>query len=289
MLLLAMTLAGALLGGGLLLILRGTVLGAPPPLETVLADLRRPRELHRARQSRIDVLADTIAGESIARRGPDIAINEYTAAKFLEQRLIWAVLGASPGLLFLAVGAAGVTTPLPAAVCLLGVVVGLVGGWFYALVSLRSDAAARRREFRHTLAAYLELVTILMAGGAGIETALYEAAAIGRGSAFRHIQAALSAARARREPPWVPLGALGMRLGVVELQELEASMSLAGDGARVRDSLIAKAESMRGKDLAQIESEAQRRSETMVLPVAMMFAGFLLLIGYPALSGLSGP
>jgi hypothetical protein len=66
-------------------------------------------------------------------------------------------------------------------------------------------------------------------------------------------------------------------------------MSLAGDGARVRDSLNAKAESMRGKDLAQIESEAQRRSETMVLPVAMMFAGFLLLIGYPALSGLSGP
>ena len=35
--------------------------------------------------------------------------------------------------------------------------------------------------------------------------------------------------------------------------------------------------------------EAQSRSETMVLPVALMFAGFLILIGYPALSALSTP
>lgn len=289
MMLLAMTAAGGLLGGGLLLILRGTVLGAPPSLETVVAELRRPRQLQQARRSRVDVLADRVAGRSILRRGADIAINEYTPAKFLEQRLIWALLGASPGLVFLAVAAAGVATPIGPATSLVAIVAGLVGGWLYALVALHADAEAKRREFRHALAAYLELVTILMAGGAGIETALYEAAAIGRGTAFRHIQAALSTARARREAPWAPLGALGVRLGVVELQELEASMSLAGDGARVRDSLNAKAESMRGKDLAQIESEAQRRSETMVLPVAMMFAGFLLLIGYPALSGLSGP
>jgi hypothetical protein len=192
-------------------------------------------------------------------------------------------------MLLLGLHAAGVSTPFPPAVGLAAVGIGAVAGWFYALVSLHADAEARRRDFRHTLAAYLELVTILMAGGAGIETALYEAAAIGRGPAFRHIQAALSAARARREAPWSLLGSLGGRLGVVELQELEAAMSLAGDGARVRDSLVAKAESMRGKDLAQIEAEAQRRSETMVLPVAMMFAGFLLLIGYPALAGLSGP
>jgi hypothetical protein len=52
---------------------------------------------------------------------------------------------------------------------------------------------------------------------------------------------------------------------------------------------MAKAESMRLKDLTDLESEAQARSETMVLPVALMFAGFMLLIGYPALAGLSGP
>ena len=66
-------------------------------------------------------------------------------------------------------------------------------------------------------------------------------------------------------------------------------MTLAGGGAQVRDSLTAKATAIRVKDLSQIESEAQSRSETMVLPVALMFAGFLVLIGYPALAALSSP
>ena len=53
-------------------------------------------------------------------------------------------------------------------------------------------------------------------------------------------------------------------------------MTLAGEGRAVRESLTAKAESIRLKDLAELETEAQARSETMVLPVALMFAGFLL-------------
>ena len=66
-------------------------------------------------------------------------------------------------------------------------------------------------------------------------------------------------------------------------------MTLAGGGAQVRDSLSAKAAGIRLRDLAELESEAQARSETMVLPVALMFAGFLVLIGYPALAALSAP
>jgi hypothetical protein len=74
---------------------------------------------------------------------------------------------------------------------------------------------------------------------------------------------------------------------VRELDELQAAMTLAGGGAQVRESLIAKAEAIAERDLADTEAAAQARSETMVLPVALMFAGFLLLIGYPALAALS--
>ena len=66
-------------------------------------------------------------------------------------------------------------------------------------------------------------------------------------------------------------------------------MTLAGEGAQVRESFTAKAAAIRLKDLAQLETEAQARSETMVLPVVLMFAGFLVLIGYPALAALSTP
>ncbi len=180
------------------------------------------------------------------------------------------------------------TTP-PVTVALLVTLVGTASGWLFARADLASDATKARREFRHALAAYLRLVTILMAGGAGVETAMFDAAAVGHGRAFRQLRSALTAGQARREPPWFQLGALGQRLGIRELDELQAAMTLAGGGAQVRDSLTAKAEAMAAKDLAETESAAQARSETMVLPVALMFAGFLLLLGYPALSALSSP
>ena len=53
------------------------------------------------------------------------------------------------------------------AVALMAVPVGAAAGWCYARVDLAADAQRARRDFRHALAGYLELVTILMAGGAG--------------------------------------------------------------------------------------------------------------------------
>lgn len=281
-------LIGALAGGGVLLVVRGMA-GTHTPLAALVADLHRPRTPTPRAASTGQAVLERMAGPIDGRRAADLAVLERDAAKYVQDRLVWALLGALPGLAFLALAAAGALQILPMPALLLAVVLGGAGGWMWSLVDLRSDAERARREFRHALASYLDLVTILIAGGAGVETALYEAASLGRGRAFRHIRTALSAAQARREPPWASLGALGERLGIRELQELHASMHLAGDGARVRDSLVAKAESMRIKDIAQLESDAEVRSETMVLPVAMMFAGFLLLIGYPALAALSAP
>ena len=281
-------LIGALAGGGVLLVVRGLT-GTTAPLATVVAELHRPRTPMPTSSSRVDVALQRIAGPISESRAADLAVCERDAAKFVQDRLVWALLGAAPGLALIGMAAAGALQTFSMLVLLPTTVIGAVAGWLWSVVDLRSDAAKARREFRHALASYLDLVTILIAGGAGVETALYDAAAIGRGPAFRHVRTALSAAQARREAPWMSLGALGRRLGVRELLELDASMHLAGDGARVRDSLVAKAESMRTKDLAQLESDAEVRSETMVLPVAMMFAGFLLLIGYPALAALSTP
>lgn len=281
-------LAGALVGAGVWLVVRG-VAGANFPIAAFVAELHRPRIARPVASSRFDAALERIAGPVDERRTAALAVCERDTSKFVQDRLVWTLLGASPGLAFMALAAADAVHIFSMLFLLLATGVGAVVGWFWSLVDLRKDAETARREFRHALASYLDLVTILIAGGAGVETALYDAAAIGRGRAFRHIRTALSAAQARREAPWASLGALGRRLGVRELQELDASMHLAGDGARVRDSLVAKAESMRVKDLAQLESDAEVRSETMVLPVAMMFAGFLLLIGYPALAALSTP
>lgn len=288
MLLLLVAIAGGLFGGGMLMIVRGAT-GPRATVTGFVQELNRPRHATNAPAgTALDrLLASTVKG-SIDTHRSNLDICERTAAKFATDRLAWAMIFAMPGFLVLMASISGWDT-VPPSLALLATIGLAIGGWFYALADLRSDASKKRREFRHALAAYLELVTILMSGGAGVQSAIYDAASIGRGSAFRHMKSALSQAQARRETPWATLGALGGRLDVPELVELEQAMTLAADGSRVRESLRAKAEAMRDRDRAEKEAEAERRSESMVLPVAMMFAGFLLLIGYPAVQALSGP
>lgn len=278
--------ACAAIAAGVTLVVRG-LLGVTPSLDSIVDDLRRPRNAVQLSSSAAQRLSTWLAGTGSIER--DLAVCDRSVDWFVQQRLIWAALGALPGLCLFALSAWGLAAFFPGPLLLLAGAAGVVVGWFYARVDLRSDGELARRVFRHTLAAYLELVTILMSGGAGVETAMFDAAALGKGSAFQHLRSALSASQARREAPWLALGRLGQRLRIGELEELEASMTLAGGGAHVRESLEAKASAIRLKDLAAVESEAQARSETMVLPVALMFAGFLVLIGYPALAALSSP
>lgn len=163
---------------------------------------------------------------------------------------------------------------------------GLVLGvtfFFVPDLTLRSEADKRRRAFRHGLGSFLDLVVIGLAGGAGVESALRDAATVGQGRSYAQIRRALEVTALTGETPWSALARLGDELGVTELAELASSVSLAGtEGARVRDSLAAKARSLRDHALASAEAEAQSATERMAFPVVLLFLGFMVLVGYPA-------
>ncbi len=167
--------------------------------------------------------------------------------------------------------------PLAASVAL------AVGFFFVPDLTLRAAAEEQRKNFRHSLGSFLDLVVIGLAGGAGVEGAIIDAASIGGGWAFAQLRQAFEVTAFTGETPWSALTRLGAELEVPELGELAASVSLAGsEGARVRESLSAKAESLRDHALSQAEAEAQSATERMALPVVLLFVGFLLLVGYPA-------
>ncbi|OXM59575.1 type II secretion system F family protein [Amycolatopsis vastitatis] len=150
-------------------------------------------------------------------------------------------------------------------------------------LDVRAKATRLRREFRDALSAFLDLVGITLAGGAGVEAALGDAAAIGTGPAFDTIRRALRTAQLTRTTPWNTLRRLGEELDITELAELAASISLAGtEGARVRASLAAKAHSLRTHQVTDAETDAQAATERMALPVTLLFLGFLGFIAYPA-------
>jgi tight adherence protein C len=162
-------------------------------------------------------------------------------------------------------------------------------GFLLPDVTVRRDAARRRADFRLALSAYLNLIRVTLAGGAGVEGALTDAATVGRGRSFNQIRRALTIAKVTRVTPWATLRALGDELDVRELAELSASVSLAGtEGARIRASLQAKASALRTRELTDAEGNAQAATERMSMPVIVLFIGFLVFIGYPAVAAVVG-
>ena len=181
----------------------------------------------------------------------------------------------------MAIGGVDVSWTLPLWVSLIFGTVALV----IPTLAVRSEAAARRRSFRHALGCFLDLVAVRLAGGAGVDSALAGSAAAGDGWVFSEIRQCLTEARLRGEPSWQGLAALGEATGIAELQELAASAGLAGDeGARVRVSIAAKARAIRTRGLADAEGAAQSASERMSLPVVLLMTGFIVFLGYPAVA-----
>jgi Flp pilus assembly protein TadB len=152
-------------------------------------------------------------------------------------------------------------------------------------LQLRRDAAARRREFRHALGSYLDLVAMSLAAGRGAAQALAETAALSGNWVFRAIGDTLTTARLSGTNHWRGLGELGERLAVGELRDLAASLALVGDhGARIRETLTARAATLRRRAVSDAEGEAAAADQGMRIAQVLLALGFLVLIAYPAVA-----
>jgi tight adherence protein C len=283
-----MLLAGAGLGFGILIVAR-SLHPARPMLAVALRQLNQPQVVvldRRIQGSR--PLASAARAIGLQRLiGPSVATDlrllgrssDAHLARCLVVGLVSALVApAIVGLLALA--GIDLAVELPVAL-LLGMA---LAGILLPNVTVRTEAAKRRRSFNHSLSAFLDLVAVNLAAGRGIEGALDTAADAGRGWAFGEIRLALYRAKVMGETPWTGLDHLGEALGVSDLQELAASVSLAGDsGAKVRTSLAAKAQALRVKSLADAENAAQAATERMSLPVILLLCGFVIFIGFPAI------
>jgi CHASE3 domain sensor protein len=95
----------------------------------------------------------------------------------------------------------------------------------------------------------------------------------------------LQVARLQGVTPWMALGELGKETGVAELRDLSAALELvADDGAKVRQSLAARAASLRRRELADAEGRAQARSQSMLVAQMLLAIGFLIFLIYPAIT-----
>lgn len=282
---------GAGIGAGVLMLVSGLV-PPRPALSDALARLHRPRA-KRTENADTSLLVQLI-GRPVARSQPGqrlacrIEPDLRATAQSVDEVIARMSLCALAGLLWAPATAALMTAGGVAVSFVLPVWISLVfavAGAAIPLVALKVAATERRRAFRHALGCFLDLVAVRLAGGAGIESALGLSAASGEGWAFAELRQALAEARLMGEPPWAGLERLGTQLGISDLNELAASVALAGDeGARVRRSIAAKARTIRIRGLADAESAAQAASERMSLPIVLLMVGFVIFLGYPAVN-----
>ena len=296
--------AGALAGLGVYLL----VLRLDPGTGTAAAELAR-LDAGRARVARHGLVeADTTSDVSprLRRLGaglwsalevrgyrvpPSVRSDLSIVGRSIEAHLGLSVLGAVVGLVapFVALSPFVLALGMSPVVPLWLAIFGAVGGFVLTTVQLSSTAKERRQAFRHVVSAFLDLVSMNLAGGRGVPEALSSASRLSEGWAMVRIRDTMETARLQGITPWAALGDLGEQMAVEELRDLAAALALvAEDGAKVRESLAARAVSMRQRELADAESMAAKRSQSMLIAQLLLCVGFLLFLIYPAIAKVVG-
>lgn len=291
-----MTLVGVAFGATLFML----ILQVRPPKPDPLVMLARYDQAQAAAPRRAETSVATagagaetrlgrwVAGE-LARRGitytslrQDLALNGQSFESTMGRKVVVGVVGFLVGLVIaVAMGAAGLDLPVG-----VPVVVGLLFAaafFFIPDFDARTAAARRRKEFKRALGAYLDWVSLQMSGKAAAEQALPDAAKIGSGWPLALIRHTVTNATRSGQDVWVAFQELGDRIGVAQLRELGTLVQLvAHDGAQVRDTLSARAASLRNEELADAEGTAGKRDQSMLMAQILLGVGFAVFLGYPA-------
>jgi tight adherence protein C len=212
----------------------------------------------------------------------DLAVLGRSLEGFLASTVLFAVGGLLFGpILATMAAAAGVTLGLTVSVGM-ALLFALLGA-LLPLATVRKEAASRRQDFRHAVGAFLDLVSMNLAGGRGVPEALTTAAQVGGGWPFSRLRDTLAFARLQGITLWAALGRLGEEVDIEELRDLSAALTLvADDGAKIRASLSARAATLRRRELAEAEGKAGERSQSMLIAQLLICFGFLLFLAYPA-------
>ncbi len=289
----AMIVAGALVGIGLTVAIAGLRVPAPD----LAASLARLDAIAQASPS-LDLgdrastpisravrrLADRLARRlRLERFHSDLALTGATSTRLALEKLGYGFVGlVFPLLMTSILAVAGLALPFAIPV-FAGLGLGVAMS-FLPEVDLRRRAAEARSQMKRTVCTYLELVALERAADAGAVESLERAAAIGEGPGFAHIRDALLRARLEGRTPWQQLSALSDDLAVPELGDVADIMRLSGeDGAAVLPTLRARAASLRTSLLQADVTAANQASERMSIPVALLGVAFMALLGFPAL------
>jgi hypothetical protein len=264
-----------------------------PTLQRAMAHLHRPGVVAPASTTDASDLVASV-GAFVEQRGA----STWTRAWRQPLRLVGRSVETHLGYLVLA-SLAGLVAPalVLAILQVLGVV--SIGIWIPAALSVAcaivlplavhsttmATSAEVAVDLRHQLGAYLDMVTMLLAGNTGYEGALDQAARAGDGLLFRELRRAMREVGTTGQSLVRALEQVADDYGIVELEQVAATATLsAAEGAPVARSLAAKCSTLRSTLAAEQEADARVRNDKVTPPLVAMALLFMALIIYPALN-----
>ncbi|MFD5610539.1 type II secretion system protein [Kitasatospora sp. NPDC127060] len=295
---------GALFGLGVYLLIRALVPGRPGAVATLsrIDALRSssgqaapvPTALGGAQDRLLARIGPKVAGFYAAQGWKlsglraDLALMERSLETFLAQKVLYSAAGLLLGpLLAVVLWLAGITDSVitPMWLTLL-----LVLACFFAPdLEVRSEAKEKRREFTRMVSVYLTLVHLSLSGGSGLPEAMKSTSEASDAWPMLRIRWALQEARLRGHQFWAAPGRLGEEINVPELVDLTSTVALvAEDGAKVLLSLRTRAETLRKRELAELQAAAVAKSQSMLVAQLLLCFGFLIFLIYPALTFVTG-
>jgi tight adherence protein C len=234
--------------------------------------LRTGRRIYRRRPFPTTVLADL----RLVQRPPEahaMMLVAAAAAGLFGPAFVVAV-GQALGVLAL-----GVALPAAAAI------IAATAAPLSVHAAMHGRARDIRRDLRYQLSAYLDVVTMLLAGNVGNEGALRQAASSGDGRLFVELRHRILVAETSNRSLVSALAQLGDDLQLLELQQIAASAALgASAGAPVARSLAAKCATLRSALASEQEAEARVRTGKITVPLVGMSVLIMAAVIYPALN-----
>jgi Type II secretion system (T2SS), protein F len=286
----AMVLLSGVGAAGLLIAITGWMQPAPSLVRTI-EHLRRPGSISSGtppeRTPRVlrPVVGFLTNQPRLMPSSSELQLVNRTA----EQHVVYLVVAALAGLVLppLLVGALQA-----AGLISLSVFVPLLAALVLAVVApivvhsvVVEEAQALRSDLRYQVSAYLDVVTMLLAGNTGYEGALEQAAHAGDGRLFVELRRRMRESGARGSSLTDALQRTGTELGLEELQQIAATAALsAAEGAPVARTLAAKCATLRSALSTEQESEARLRTSRLTTPIVGMALIFMALVMYPALN-----
>ncbi|WP_232295426.1 type II secretion system F family protein [Parafrankia sp. EUN1f] len=278
-------LSGALVGYGLLVAGRSAAASRRADLGDDLAVLfaeetaaRTPTLIRWA--SRTVRLADS-RGWNRLLRADDTVIAGRTVEAHTASRLGQVLAGIGAIALLATPGVLARLLP-PAALPLLILTAGLLGIHLADRPMVRL-AAARRQDAALAVAAYTDLVRILVIGGLPLHAALSAAAEAGEGWTFALLRRSLDDAQLRGLPPDTALTALATDLPIPAFADLARTVASALRGASPVLALEARAAAIRAEETARVRGREAAADAQMELPATAVALAFVAFLTYPLL------